>query len=237
MVVLRILLPLALLALLELAKPALGVGCNTHTFTTCADGITHWYDPEDGQICDLVDCGGGRAPVKDPKPLGCAGYTGTEVETVSYLSCWPFAGEQNVPIATTTAEIEDVDQPETSISGPTAKETEGFVQGEATSETQPSSSEVPSETSSKQTSVSQVTSAAVLPSEAQSTVIRASSSAVSSGPSSAASPAAPSAASSAVTSSPTPDSTPANAPNSGQIFDTSLVLMGAIIVGAVAVLY
>ncbi|KAI8723133.1 hypothetical protein NCS52_00168400 [Fusarium sp. LHS14.1] len=76
----------SIVPLLMLAKLAASIGCNTHSFTTCDDGIVHWYDPEDGQICDPLDCGGGRAPPK--KNPGCDGYTGTEVRTISYLSCW-----------------------------------------------------------------------------------------------------------------------------------------------------
>ncbi|KAL2691379.1 hypothetical protein Neosp_001764 [[Neocosmospora] mangrovei] len=99
----------SLVPLLMLAKLAAGIGCNTHSFTTCDDGIVHWYDPEDGQICDPLDCGGGRAPPK--KNPGCDGYTGTEVRTISYLSCWKdFAtvaeGFTSAAEPTTEAEVE-----------------------------------------------------------------------------------------------------------------------------------
>ncbi|KAB5566083.1 hypothetical protein GE09DRAFT_728193 [Coniochaeta sp. 2T2.1] len=46
-----------------------------------------WYVPDTGEICSFVDCGGGRAPPKTTQP-GCAGYTGTETVTPSYLSCF-----------------------------------------------------------------------------------------------------------------------------------------------------
>jgi hypothetical protein len=83
------LLPLLFLAATNVAAK----GCATHTFTQCADGITHWYDPDDGQICDPLDCGGGRAPPKTTDPC-CGGYKGTvscvKTPTPSYLPC--FAG-------------------------------------------------------------------------------------------------------------------------------------------------
>ncbi|KAH6652051.1 hypothetical protein BKA67DRAFT_345180 [Truncatella angustata] len=76
--------PLLLLA----ARSVYAVGCATHTFGHCEDGITHWYDPDDFQICDPLDCGGGRAPPKTNNPC-CGSYKGTEacVDTPSYMSC------------------------------------------------------------------------------------------------------------------------------------------------------
>ncbi|RYP44343.1 hypothetical protein DL768_009180 [Monosporascus sp. mg162] len=65
----------------------------THSFTTCDDGIVHWYDPNTGEVCDPLDCGGGRAPPKTNVP-GCPLYTGTAVRTTSYLSCWTPSGSQ-----------------------------------------------------------------------------------------------------------------------------------------------
>ncbi|CAG8040350.1 unnamed protein product [Penicillium nalgiovense] len=75
-------------SLLMLATTAFGA-CETHSFTSCADNIVHWYDPTNGVVCDPLDCGGGRAPVKYDVPC-CAAYRGTEpcVSTTSTLSCW-----------------------------------------------------------------------------------------------------------------------------------------------------
>jgi Predicted solute binding protein len=63
--------------------------CESISYTTCADTIVHWYDPTNGQVCDPIDCGGGRAPVKYDEPC-CAAYRGTKpcVSTTSTLSCW-----------------------------------------------------------------------------------------------------------------------------------------------------
>ncbi|OJD25199.1 hypothetical protein ACJ73_03430 [Blastomyces percursus] len=84
----------ALVALPLLAATVSAFGCEQHTFTQCEDGITHWYDPDDGMICDPLDCGGGRAPIKKDVP-GCPAYTGTltRATSVSFLSCWPFTTE------------------------------------------------------------------------------------------------------------------------------------------------
>ncbi|KXG52048.1 uncharacterized protein PGRI_083320 [Penicillium griseofulvum] len=73
-------------SLLMLATTAFGA-CNS--YTTCADNIVHWYDPTNGEVCDPLNCGGGRAPVKYDVPC-CAAYRGTEpcIITTSTLSCW-----------------------------------------------------------------------------------------------------------------------------------------------------
>lgn len=77
------------LPVLMLAKYAAAAGCATHTYGTCEDNIVHWYDPDTYEICDPLDCGGGRAPVKYSVP-GCAAYTGTEEykPTVAYMTCF-----------------------------------------------------------------------------------------------------------------------------------------------------
>ncbi|KAK4640735.1 hypothetical protein QC761_606210 [Podospora bellae-mahoneyi] len=103
------LLPLALLA-----GKTLAVGCAQHTFGVCQDNIVHWYDPDDGQICDPHDCGGGRAPPRKDVP-GCAFYTGTETlrTEASYMPCFTSGklvltteeptptGSSSVPLVTT----------------------------------------------------------------------------------------------------------------------------------------
>ncbi|KAF3404157.1 hypothetical protein DPV78_002894 [Talaromyces pinophilus] len=76
--------------------------CTTHSFTHCADGIVHWYDPNTGEVCDPLDCGGGRAPPKTDVP-GCPLYSGTEVRTTSYLSCWTPSVAASATIASVSA--------------------------------------------------------------------------------------------------------------------------------------
>lgn len=76
--------------------------CTTHSFTHCADGIVHWYDPNTGEVCDPLDCGGGRAPPKTDVP-GCPLYSGTAVRTTSYLSCWTPSVAASATIASVSA--------------------------------------------------------------------------------------------------------------------------------------
>ncbi|OAA42683.1 hypothetical protein NOR_04814 [Metarhizium rileyi] len=78
----------AVIPLLLVSRVA-AFSCQSISYTTCADRIVHWYDPDDGQICDPHDCGGGRAPPRKDVP-GCAMYTGTETLKTepSYLPCW-----------------------------------------------------------------------------------------------------------------------------------------------------
>ncbi|EHK48262.1 uncharacterized protein TrAtP1_001015 [Trichoderma atroviride] len=43
-----------------------------------------WYVPGTGELCDFLDCGGGRAPPKTDVP-GCPLYSGTATYSPSYL--------------------------------------------------------------------------------------------------------------------------------------------------------
>ncbi|XWX02254.1 hypothetical protein V2A60_010289 [Cordyceps javanica] len=43
-----------------------------------------WYVPDTGEVCALLDCGGGRAPPKKTVP-GCPQYTGTDTYAPSYV--------------------------------------------------------------------------------------------------------------------------------------------------------
>jgi hypothetical protein len=97
--------PLAILAASVAAKTDLE-GCTSFTSmvtvrTEIGYGNTFqsivWYDPENLEICQGVDCGGGRAP---PKTVpGCPAYSGTETVTPSFLSEDPLK-----PAATATTE-------------------------------------------------------------------------------------------------------------------------------------
>lgn len=90
--------------LLAAARSASAVGCATHTYGSCADGIVHWYDPDDGQICDPLDCGGGRAPPKTTNPCCTAAYTGTAVcvDTPSYMPCFTASSTSTATVVKTT---------------------------------------------------------------------------------------------------------------------------------------
>ncbi|GAB0137635.1 hypothetical protein EsDP_00005892 [Epichloe bromicola] len=43
-----------------------------------------WYVPDSGEVCKLLDCGGGRAPPKTTVP-GCPLYEGTETYSPSFI--------------------------------------------------------------------------------------------------------------------------------------------------------
>ncbi|KAI1404247.1 hypothetical protein F4819DRAFT_448473 [Hypoxylon fuscum] len=43
-----------------------------------------WYVPGTGELCEFLDCGGGRAPVKTTVP-GCDAYSGTATYSPSFL--------------------------------------------------------------------------------------------------------------------------------------------------------
>ncbi|KAG8423537.1 hypothetical protein J3458_000424 [Metarhizium acridum] len=44
-----------------------------------------WYVPGSGELCEFLDCGGGRAPPKTTVP-GCAAYEGTETYSPSFIN-------------------------------------------------------------------------------------------------------------------------------------------------------
>ncbi|KAG7415909.1 hypothetical protein DER46DRAFT_604570 [Fusarium sp. MPI-SDFR-AT-0072] len=152
---------LAAIPLLMLAEQALGFGCSTHSFTTCEDKIVHWFDPDDGMICDPLDCGGGRAPPKTGVP-GCAGYTGTETIGTSYLSCWKPSTTLVAAAAETTSEttVTETAEPSTLVEVETRTTTKHVM----------SESAEPTESSGGAVAMTGSTTVApVLPSETKST--------------------------------------------------------------------
>ncbi|CAG7961430.1 unnamed protein product [Penicillium nalgiovense] len=58
-----------------------------------------WYVPENGEICSILDCGGGRAPPSTTQP-GCPQYSGTETLTPDYLEGWGPNGKQAASTST-----------------------------------------------------------------------------------------------------------------------------------------
>ncbi|KAF2763316.1 hypothetical protein EJ05DRAFT_496143 [Pseudovirgaria hyperparasitica] len=92
---------LALGALLStaLAKTDLD-GCTSSATVKYGGASLIWYVPDTGEICDFLDCGGGRAPPKHSVP-GCAAYTGTDSYTPEYLPGW---GPNGQIAPSTTAE-------------------------------------------------------------------------------------------------------------------------------------
>ena len=72
-----------------LAKTDIG-GCTSSDFVVTPTGggtpfaSRIFYLPDTGEICELLDCGGGRAPPKTTVP-GCPLYSGTETYSPSFL--------------------------------------------------------------------------------------------------------------------------------------------------------
>ena len=130
---------LSALPLLLTVKTAAAVGCAIHSFTTCDDGIVHWYDPDTGEVCDPHDCGGGRAPPKTDVP-GCGNYKGTDTYSPKFMpsSTTDAAGEEATDDAeasgsealTTAAPTESGAAPEESGSGSEDGDDEGAESGD-----------------------------------------------------------------------------------------------------------
>lgn len=218
--------PSSIIPLLVLAKLAAGIGCNTHSYTTCDDGIVHWFDPEDGQICDPLDCGGGRAPPK--KNPGCAGYTGTEVRTISYLSCWKASATQGFTSAEPTSEVEVVS--ETDVGTNTLP-----------AETESSESSPPTATAvdlSTATSAAATTSAATLSTRTQTSAGDDTSTANEESTTEEASTSAAgteaSSAENEASTAPNEATTPTTTPNAGQIVRGSIVAVFGVAIGVIA---
>lgn len=138
------------------AVPALArtdlAGCTTYdTVVSNADGMYAtriWYVPDSGEICDILDCGGGRAPPKTTVP-GCPAYEGTETYSPLFIDPKTLGGvapektgdaEGTVSVSAT---ITSAPATETNASG-TAAETEAATETETASETE-SKSETASE--------------------------------------------------------------------------------------------
>lgn len=84
-------------------------GCTSTSISSPAGASIAWYVPETGEVCDLLDCGGGRAPPKTTVP-GCPLYSGTASYSPLYLAAG--VGEMGVVFSSfsasfaTTAEVE-----------------------------------------------------------------------------------------------------------------------------------
>ncbi|KAI0114444.1 hypothetical protein GGR51DRAFT_504428 [Nemania sp. FL0031] len=59
-------------------------GCVSSETVVYGGASLIWYVPGTGEICEFLDCGGGRAPPKTTVP-GCAAYEGTATYSPSYL--------------------------------------------------------------------------------------------------------------------------------------------------------
>ncbi|PKS11368.1 hypothetical protein jhhlp_003130 [Lomentospora prolificans] len=97
----------ALLAASALAKTDIS-GCETTALVVTVPGrnddtiytTTVYYVPDTGEICEILDCGGGRAPPKTTVP-GCAAYQGTETYSPKFL---PTSTSEPAPEKTVSAD-------------------------------------------------------------------------------------------------------------------------------------
>ncbi|KAG9230783.1 putative cell surface protein [Amylocarpus encephaloides] len=78
---------LLVLALAAVASAKTNIaGCvSTKTTNQWGEASMLYYVPTDGEICEFLDCGGGRAPPKTTVP-GCAQYEGTATYSPRYLA-------------------------------------------------------------------------------------------------------------------------------------------------------
>lgn len=60
-------------------------GCTRTDVSSPAGASYAWIVPDTGELCDFLDCGGGRAPPKTTVP-GCALYVGTETYKPCFLA-------------------------------------------------------------------------------------------------------------------------------------------------------
>ncbi|ORY04475.1 hypothetical protein BCR34DRAFT_56395 [Clohesyomyces aquaticus] len=63
-------------------------GCSSTQLVVNGGASMLYYVPGTGEICSLLDCGGGRAPPKTTVP-GCAAYVGTASYTPDFISLAP----------------------------------------------------------------------------------------------------------------------------------------------------
>jgi hypothetical protein len=87
-------------------------GCTSTDVSSPAGASIAWYVPGTGEVCEILDCGGGRAPAKTTVP-GCAAYSGTASYSPSYLAGFQ-ASATSAP--STTAEAQTSSESEESSS-------------------------------------------------------------------------------------------------------------------------
>ncbi|KAK7755039.1 hypothetical protein SLS62_002854 [Diatrype stigma] len=78
-----------------------------------------WYVPGTGELCEFLDCGGGRAPPKTTVP-GCAAYSGTATYSPSYL---PGFGDDATTTTTSSASSEATAASSTAVASASASAT------------------------------------------------------------------------------------------------------------------
>lgn len=120
-------LPMILgLASLATARTDISGCISSQTTNQWHEASMIWWVPDTGEICDFVDCGGGRAPPKTTVP-GCPLYSGTETVTPSYMPGW---GPNGKLAATTTTVSQTTSSTKTTATGESSEKTTTATQAE-----------------------------------------------------------------------------------------------------------
>lgn len=85
-----------------------------------------WYVPDTGELCQFLDCGGGRAPPKYTVP-GCPLYTGTETYSPTFINLQTINGAISASTVSSTAPASAVTTPASSPAPTKAATTEPSV--------------------------------------------------------------------------------------------------------------
>ncbi|KAI1918182.1 hypothetical protein LOZ53_000403 [Ophidiomyces ophidiicola] len=93
---------LALPSFFAFAKTNLQGCTSTTSVDSFSRAVNVWYVPGTGEVCELLDCGGGRAPPKYSVP-GCAAYTGTETYSPRFLALPTPSSASSTPKPVSTA--------------------------------------------------------------------------------------------------------------------------------------
>lgn len=69
-----------------------------------------WYLPDTGEICEFLDCGGGRAPPKTTVP-GCGAYEGTATYSPRFIDLKTLGGDAPQTTAAPASSSEEASEP------------------------------------------------------------------------------------------------------------------------------
>jgi hypothetical protein len=121
---------LAALVALAAAKTDLE-GCTSSETVAFGGASMIFWDPDTGEICSFLDCGGGRAPPKTTVP-GCPQYEGTATYTPEYMPGW---GADATPTPSAGASVSEEAPVTTEKPASTATKSQSEGEGETTTGT------------------------------------------------------------------------------------------------------
>ncbi|CZR62444.1 uncharacterized protein PAC_12341 [Phialocephala subalpina] len=128
--------PLFLLALAALATARTDLsGCTSSATVAYGGASLIWYVPGTGELCDFLDCGGGRAPPKTTVP-GCPLYSGTATYSPSYLAGY----NGGVAASTSASAVASTTQSSAQITGTAASSQQTILTGSVITSSDVSSS-------------------------------------------------------------------------------------------------